>query len=156
MDKPISLGMFNVLPHLTPAFFEYSLRLENYRWDHPYMGASYAKYFGISVALSPLVRILGLFIVLNLCTYLMNKGGFLPLLSHHIAEVLLMVPCVKNKTPSYLFLGRLDTRARSSSPLVAGGDIGPVDVNLWAWEVVRYKYKFFKAEEHDVSNKEKR
>ena len=34
--------------------------------------------------------------------------------------------------------------------------MGPVDVNLLAWEVVRYKYKFFKAEEHDVSNKEKR
>ena len=28
MDKPISLGKFNALPHLTPAFFEYSLRSE--------------------------------------------------------------------------------------------------------------------------------
>lgn len=73
MDKPISLGRFNALPHLTPAFFEYSLRL--------------------------------------------------------------------------------DSRARSSSPLVAGGDIGPVDVNLWAWEVVRYKYKFYKDEEHDTTRR---
>ena len=46
---------------------------------------------------------------------------------------------------------RLDSRARSSSPLVAGGDIGPTEVNLWAWEVVRYKYKFYKVDEHDVS-----
>jgi len=26
-------------------------------------------------------------------------------------------------------------------------------VNLWAWEVVRYKYKFFKAEEHDINRR---
>lgn len=32
--------------------------------------------------------------------------------------------------------------------------MGPVDVNMWAWEVLRYKYKFYKAGEHDVSNKD--
>ena len=30
--------------------------------------------------------------------------------------------------------------------------MGHVDVNVWAWEVVRYKYKFYKAGEHEVSN----
>ena len=97
MDKPISLGRFNALPHLTPAFFEYSLRLKHF----------------------------------HLC-----------------------VLCVLMSTSISLL--RLDSRARSSSPLVAGGDIGPVDVNLWAWEVVRYKYKFYKDEGHDVSNKDRK
>ena len=44
MDKPISLGMFNILPHLTPAFFEYSLRLEQYRWDHPFMKFEFGSF----------------------------------------------------------------------------------------------------------------
>ena len=154
MDKPISLGMFNVLPHLTPAFFEYSLRWENYRWNHPYMGASTQNFWDFGRPPSPCTHF-GL-IHSTKFVYILNeqRGLLTSPLTPHIADVLLMVPCVKNKTPSYVhvFLGRLDTRARSSSPLVAGGDIGPVDVNLWAWEVVRYKYKFFKAEEHDVSN----
>ena len=61
---------------------------------------------------------------------------------------------VKTVMSTSIFLRRLDSRSRSSSPLAAGGDIGSVDVNLWAWEVVRFKYKFFKAGEHEVSNKD--
>jgi hypothetical protein len=38
------------------------------------------------------------------------------------------------------------------SPIVAGVDGVPFEINIWAWEAVRYKYKFYKANQEDVSD----
>ncbi len=39
-------------------------------------------------------------------------------------------------------------------PLRPAADSGQVEFGIWAWEAVRYKYKLYKASDHDVSTAE--